>query len=213
VTAGGGGRGTARTPLYRSDWRYVEKAALNDFTAEEFDRLNAQRRVYDAEQQADAVLAMFGAAENEPSFGYQINHFEHGLQSATMLAEAGFGEEDVVVGLLHDIGFVACPDRHGAFAAELLGAYVEPRNVWMLRHHQRFGSFPPPADGDPGALEREQWRGHPHFDWTVTFVEEFDQNAIDPSRENLPLETFEPLLRRIFARAPRPLPEIDDENP
>jgi hypothetical protein len=198
--------------LYRPDWRYVEKGALNDFTSEEFDRLNGQRRIYYAEQQADAVLAMFRAAEHEPSFGYQINHFEHGLQSATMLLEAGFGEEDVVVGLLHDIGFVACPDRHGAFAAELLGSYVEPRNVWMLRHHQRFGSFPPPAPGDSGLLEREQWRGHPHFDWTVTFVEEFDQNAVDPSRENLPLESFEPLVRRIFARTPRPVSDVDDED-
>jgi hypothetical protein len=205
----GEGRGTARTPLYRPDWSYVEKAALNEFTAEEFDHLNRQRRIYYAEQQADAVLAMFRVAEHEPSFGYQINHYEHGLQSATMLLDAGFGEEDVVVGLLHDIGFVACPDRHGAFAAELLGAYVEPRNVWMLRHHQRFGSFPPPADGDSSPLERERWRGHPHFDWTVTFVEEFDQNAVDPGLENLPLERFEPLVRRIFGRAPRPLTDDD----
>jgi len=191
-----GYRGGPRTPLAHPEWTYIEKAALNDFTADELDVLNAQRRIYYAESQAEAILAMFAVAEHEPSFGYQINHFQHGLQSATMLFRAGYDEEDVVVGLLHDIGFVACPDRHGAFAAELLGAYVGDDNLWMLRHHQVAGS----------ASGRDRWRDHPSFEWTLTFVEQFDQNAVDPDYENLPLSFFEPLVRRIFARTPRPLP-------
>jgi predicted HD phosphohydrolase len=197
-----------RSPLYRPEWSYIEKPALNDFSAEEFALLNEQRRLYHAERQADSILAMFGAAQHEPSFGYQINHYEHGLQSATMLFRDGFDEEDVVVGLLHDIGFVACQTRHGAFSAELLGAYVEDRNVWMLRHHQAFGSFLPTlSDGvDEGDLPRERWRSHPFFDWTLSFVEHYDQNAIDPAYENLPVEFFEPMVRRIFSRTPRSLP-------
>jgi predicted HD phosphohydrolase len=199
--------GDSRSPLYRPEWSYIEKPALNDFSAEDFTLLNTQRGLYHAERQPDSILAMFGAAEHEPSFGYQINHYQHGLQSATMLFRDGFDEEDVVVGLLHDIGFVTCPTRHGAFSAELLGAYVDDRNIWMLRHHQAFGSFRPAIEDDDGSeLPRERWRGHPFFDWTVTFVEHYDQNAIDPGYENLPVEFFEPMVRRIFSRAPRPLP-------
>jgi predicted HD phosphohydrolase len=198
-----------RSPLYRDDWSYIERAALNDFSEEEFALLNSQRRVYYAEHQAESVLAMMRAAQHEPSFGYQINHYEHGLQSATMLFRDGHEAEDVIVGLLHDIGFIACPDRHGAFAAELLGAYVDERNVWMLRHHQSFGSFGAGRGAGTSPLPREKWRGHRHFDWTLTFVEEYDQNAIDPAYENLPLDFFEPLLREVFGRKPHPVPPWD----
>lgn len=191
-----------RSPLYHDDWQYIERPALNDFSEKEFALLNTQRRVYYAEHQVESILAMMRAAQHEPSFGYQINHYEHGLQSATMLFRDGYGPEDVVVGLLHDIGFIACPDRHGAFSAELLGAYVDERNVWMLRHHQSFGSFRGSLDKGTSVLPREKWRGHPHFEWTLTFVEEYDQNAIDPTYSNLPLEFFEPLLREVFARTP-----------
>lgn len=203
-----GTAGKGRSPLLHPEWRYVEKGALNDFSPEDDALLDVQRRRYYAEVQAEAVLALFGAAESEPSFGYQVNHYRHGLQSASMLARSGYDEEDVVVGLLHDVGFVACPDRHGAFAAELLGAYVGDRNVWMLRHHQRFGSHPRrvDAEGRPAPLPRDHWRGHPYFDWTVTFVEEFDQNAVDAGYEELPLSYFGPLVRHVFARTPRPLP-------
>jgi predicted HD phosphohydrolase len=195
-----------RSPLYREDWSYIERAALNDFSAEEFALLNEQRRVYYAEHQVGSILAMMRAARPEPSFGYQVNHYEHGLQSATMLFRDGYEPEDVVVGLLHDIGFITCPDRHGAFAAELLGAYVSERNVWMLRHHQSFGSFGASlTPGTPG-LPREKWRDHPYYGWTLTFVEEYDQNAIDPQYENLPLEFFEPFVQEVFARKPHAVP-------
>ncbi|HXW78735.1 MAG TPA: hypothetical protein VEJ84_04510 [Acidimicrobiales bacterium] len=198
-----------RNPLYHDDWRYIERTTLNDFSEEEFAVLNAQRRVYYAEHQAESVMAMMRAAKHEASFGYQINHYEHGLQSATMLFRDGYAAEDVVVGLLHDIGFITCPDRHGAFAAELLGAYVDERNVWMLRHHQSFGSFRGSFSPGTSVLPREKWREHPYFDWTLTFVEEYDQNAIDPAYENLPLEFFEPLVREVFARKPHPVAPFD----
>ncbi len=152
-----------RSPLYHDDWRYIERVALNDFSSEEWALLNAQRHVYYAEHQVESILAMMRAAQHEPSFGYQINHYEHGLQSATMLLRDGYDTEDVVVALLHDIGFITCPDRHGAFSAELLGAYVDDRNVWMLRHHQSFGSFPRTLGPDTSALPREKWPRSPVF--------------------------------------------------
>ena len=49
---------------------------------------------------------------------------------------------------------------------------------------------------------REQFRGHPCFERTAQFCERYDSPAFDPSRETLPLEAFEPMVRRLFA-APR----------
>jgi hypothetical protein len=47
----------------------------------------------------------------------------------------------------------------------------------------------------------------------MNFVEEFDQNAVDPRRVSLPLEDFAPLVRRIFARSPHPVPDFDQPEP
>ena len=37
---------------------------------------------------------------------------------------------------------------------------------------------------------------------TVRFTGEYDQTAFDPGYETRPLEYFEPMVRRIFAREP-----------
>lgn len=195
-----------RTPLYRDDWHYIEPVPLEEFRAGDFALMDEQRAVYYGEEQARHVLTMLAASENEPSFGYQINNFRHCLQSATMAHRAGKSEDYVAVALLHDIGFIACPTVHGRFAAMLLAPYVEPEIVWMLEHHQVFQDFHchhhPTLDPDA----RERWRGHPAFATTAEFVAMFDQGAMDPDYENLPLEFFEPMVRRLFSRAPRSIP-------
>ena len=37
----------------------------------------------------------------------------------------------------------------------------------------------------------------------VEFCEKYDQNCFDPAYASLPLEFFEPMVRRIFSQAPR----------
>jgi predicted HD phosphohydrolase len=196
-----------RDPLLYPDWQYVENTVTASFTAADWAQLDKQRDVYYAEVQAAAVLRMMAAAQHEPTFGYQINHYHHGLQVATMLLRDGYSDEDVVVGLLHDIGFIACPERHGAYAGELLGAYVSDRNYWMVRHHQEIGDIQTDHGQGTSTAEADwqRWRGHPHFAWTLEFVQRYDLNAIDPSYDSAPLEFFEPLVRRVFVRPGRPL--------
>jgi hypothetical protein len=106
--------------------------------------LEQQRALYLARHQADQALRLLSASQNDPCFGYQVNNYRHCLQSATMVLRDGLPEEDVVVALLHDVGFIACPLLHGDFAASLLGAYVSDRNHWMLRHHATFQNLHSP---------------------------------------------------------------------
>ena len=42
---------------------------------------------------------------------------------------------------------------------------------------------------------------------TVDFCEKYDQNCFDPDFESLPIEFFEPMVRRIFSQEPRFLEE------
>lgn len=200
----------ARTPLARlvhADFQYVAKPAMEHFDRDDWARLARQRVEFNSEVKASSVLAMLAASESEPSFGYQINNYQHCLQAATMAYLDGLDEEDVVVALLHDVGFVVCPERHGAFAAELMGGYVSERNYWMLRHHQIFLDYhvEDHPDDDFDRHGRDRWRGHEHYEWTREFVCRYDQGAIDPQYDNAPLEFFEPMVHRIFARPARPL--------
>jgi predicted HD phosphohydrolase len=196
-----------RHPLLSPDWRYIPKNRLANFTRQDWAALNAQRAIWYRQRQGDAVLDLLRAGEHETTFGYQVNNFQHSLQSATLVHADGRDEEDIVVALLHDIGFLVCPERHGAFSAELLGGYVSDANYWMLRHHQAFGAkhVLDHTDEFHDPDQRERWRGHPHFEWTAEFVERYDVDAIDPDYRNKPLEFFAPMVRRIFDRPVKPI--------
>jgi predicted HD phosphohydrolase len=198
--------GTATSPLLRLDWRYVRKPDLDAFEASDWALLNAQRAAYMAEEQARQALDMLDASRHAPSFGYQINNYRHCLQSATMCLRDGHDEETIVVALFHDLGFICCPETHGAFAADLLAPYISEANDWMLRHHAVFQQVHAVTFPGLNPDEREKWRGHPHFDWTADFVAKYDQNAIDPAYDDLSLEDFVPMVQRVFARPPRPIP-------
>ena len=189
-----------QAPLDRPGWSYIDKAALDDFRETDWRTMGLQRRSFYADHQAEHVLALLSLEKSHTSFGYRINNYQHGLQTATMVMRAGLDEETIVVALLHDIGFIACPATHGDFAAALLAAYVSERHVWMLTHHQVFQQIHLHEYPGVDMHEREKWRGHVHFDWTAEFVEKFDQRAIDPAGEMMPIEAFVPMVHRVFAR-------------
>lgn len=197
---------TSFDPLLDAGWDYVDHPSLDDFRAADWAVLERQRGPYQADQQGAQALRLLSASRDDPSFGYACNNYRHCLQSATLAFQAGLDEEAVVVALLHDIGFIVCPTSHGAFSAALLGPYVDESHHWMLTHHALFQTHHIHEHPTIRSDLRERWRGHPHFAWTADFVARFDQNAIDPRGPFMPLEAFEPMVRRIFARPPRPLP-------
>ncbi len=197
-----------RDPLLRPEWQYIEHCNMDDYGQEDWLIVNRQRAEYLAEERATQALELLSASRNAPTFGYLINNYEHCLQTATLLHRDGHDEETVVTGLFHDVGFIVCPENHERFAADLVRPFVSEKNVWMLEHHEIFQrvhlhGFYERQDAE-FINAREQWRGHPFYDWTIEFVERYDIVAIDPDIENLPIEFFEPMVRRVFSRSPSP---------
>jgi predicted HD phosphohydrolase len=192
-----------RTPLADPAWAYVDAPTLEACTAADLALLERQSAVYFAQRQAADILRMLAGSADDPSYGYHVNNYRHCLQSATLALRDGLDEETVVVALLHDIGFVASPSAHGAVAAALLRPYISAANHWMLLHHQVFQDYHLAGDAKVDREARERWRGHPSFEWTARFVATYDQNAMDASYDALPLSTFEPMVRRLFARPPQ----------
>ncbi len=189
---------STNTPLMDDKWEYFEKPVA-EFKERDWKVINSQRQKYYAKLQVEQMLRMLRSMEYDLSFGYPINTYRHCLQSATKVYRDGHDTETVVTALFHDIGFVVSPKTHGEFAATLLKPYISEKNYWMLFHHgdfQLYYCYEHPEV--PNRLVREQWRESPYFDWAAEFVEKYDQAAMDPSYESLPLEFFEPMVAEVI---------------
>ncbi len=174
---------------------------MQDGTAEEYAFLEEQATAYHQAHLVEHVLGQLKMMAG-PMLGYKIDRYEHSLQSATRALRDGAEEEMVVAALLHDIGDVVAPDNHSEYAAAVLRPYVSEKTYWIVKHHGIFQGyyFWHHLGGDRDA--RERYREHPWFDDCAKFCADYDQNCFDPDYENEPLETFEPMVRRVFARKP-----------
>jgi len=194
------------SPLFENNWTYAQPVSLDDFSAEDWALLEHQRVPYGASQRAKQALVMLTAQADAPTFGYQINNYEHCLQAATLMLKDGAEEEDIVVALFHDLGFITNNENHGEFSATFLALYVSERNVWMLERHMYFQALHCRTHPDVDPNIRERWRGHPHFEYAANWVALYDVPSINPVMENASLETFIPMVEQLFATPRNEIP-------
>ena len=154
-----------------------------------------------AKKTADRILK-FLSSLTETLEGYQVSRLEHSLQSATRALRAGESEEMIVAALLHDIGDELAPMNHSEYAAAILKPYVSEKTHWVVEKHGEFQAFYYAHHLGGNRNKRDKYKGHKYFDACVNFCEKYDQCSFDPNYESYPLERFEPMVRRIFARKP-----------
>jgi predicted HD phosphohydrolase len=135
--------------------------------------------------------------------GFAVDRLEHSLQTATRAHQAGKDEEYVVCALLHDIGDILGPRNHADIAAAILHPYVSEANHWMLANHGVFQGYYFFHHLGLDRDMREQFRGHPHFEYTAQFCHLFDQSAFDPNFKSMPLDAFYPMIQRVVAEPKR----------
>ena len=150
---------------------------------------------------ADRVLAQLRALSGSLA-GYQVDRLEHSLQTATRAYRDGAEEEMVVAALLHDVDDLLAPHSHGELSALILRPYVTEKTWWIVRHHGLFQLVHYAHFHGRDRNARDQYRDHPWYQDAVDFCHRWDQAAFDPAYESLPLEYFEPMVRRVFAREP-----------
>jgi predicted HD phosphohydrolase len=155
-----------------------------------------------AQELPDRLIAHLKMLQHD-SGGFAVDRLEHSVQTATRAYRDGRDEEYVVCALLHDIGDILGPSNHAEIGAVILKPYVSERNHWMVDKHGIFQGyyFFKYLGLDPDL--REQYRGHPDFEYTAQFCHLYDQCAFDPNYDSMPLEAFEPMLRRVFERPKR----------
>ena len=154
-----------------------------------------------AKKTAERILK-FLSSLTETLEGYQVSRLEHSLQSATRALRAGESEEMIVAALLHDIGDELAPMNHSEYAAAILKPYVSEKTHWVVEKHGEFQAFYYAHHLGGNRNKRDKYKGHKYFDACVNFCEKYDQCSFDPNYESYPLERFEPMVRRIFARKP-----------
>jgi len=135
-------------------------------------------------------------------FGYRVTRLQHSLQTATRALRDGADDELTAAALLHDIGDEIAPYNHSEMAAAILRPYVRPEVAWIVEHHGLFQNYyyVHHLGGDRHA--RDRLRDHPWYQGCVHFCAAWDQCSFDPDYASESLEFFEPLVRRIFTRAP-----------
>jgi predicted HD phosphohydrolase len=174
--------------------------AMTEGTREDWGLIGAEFQRF-ASALPDRVLAHLKLLKGDFG-GFPIDRLEHCLQTATRAHQAGRDEEYVVCALLHDIGDTLGPYNHADVAATILKPFVSEENHWMVEHHGVFQGYYffhfVGLDRDM----REQFRGHPQFEKTEEFCRVFDQTAFDPNFQSMPLDAFEPMIRRVLS-APR----------
>ena len=134
--------------------------------------------------------------------GYRIDRYQHSLQTATRALRAGECDEIVVASLIHDIGDALSPENHAELGAAVLRPYVAKHTYWLVLQHGLFQGYYYFDKIGQDANARARHRGHPAFEMTLRFCEEYDQTSFDPDYDTFAIDRFVPMVERILRANP-----------
>ena len=177
----------------------VSFTQMKDGTREDYEFLREAEKPHLA-MTPERILRELRAQGEETLPGYKITRLEHGLQAATRARREGADVDWIVAALLHDIGDGLAPQNHDRFAAEILRPFLREEVCWVVEHHGIFQMHYYAHHYGWDRDARERFRDHPCFKSCADFCERWDQASFDPGYDSDPLESFEPLVREVFAR-------------
>ena len=177
----------------------VSFTQMKDGTREDYELLREAEKPHLA-MTPDRIMRELRAQGEETLPGYKITRLEHGLQAATRARREGADVDWIVAALLHDIGDGLAPQNHDRFAAEILRPFLREEVCWVVEHHGIFQMHYYAHHYGWDRDARERFRDHPCFKSCADFCERWDQASFDPGYDSDPLESFEPLVREVFAR-------------
>lgn len=177
------------------DAGHMHFSRMDDMTRDDY---AVPKRVHEQnlENLPDLLLNLLDTLGGDEA--YPVDRRTHSLQAATRALRDGRDEEYVVVALLHDIGEALGPFNHGEVIAAILKPFISEANHWTLEHPLFQTYFYGSNVGiDPNG--RDAYRDSPYFERTAQFCALYDEVSFDPNYDNEPLETFEPMVRRVLS--------------
>ena len=173
----------------------VSFTSMAEGTKEDWDFLVPDMEQFEKEL-PDRLLAALDQLK-ESAGGFQVSRYEHSLQGATRALRDGRDEEYVVATLLHDISDALAPFTHSEASAAILKPFVRPELTWIIGHHAVFQQYFYAHHFGRDRNVRDRWRDHEWFESCKEFCEKYDQNCFDPNYDTLPIDVFEPMVRRV----------------
>lgn len=177
----------------------VSFTRMDQSTPEDIALIVAESKIHLNDPLPDTMIAMLEALRG-PTVGYQIDRYDHSLQTASRALRDGAETDLIVAALLHDVGDAIAPANHSELAAAIVRPYLSAEATWVVKHHGVFQGY---HYWDRLGLDtnaRERYRDSPYFDTCAYFCAEWDQVSFDPEYDTLPIETFVPMLREVFTR-------------
>ncbi len=175
---------------------------MADGTPEDYGFLTPE---FESHARANLVQNLIGMLDllRGPKLGYQIDRYQHSLQSASRAMRNDESVDLIVGALLHDVADGFAPDNHSEAAASVLAPYVDDETHWVVKHHGIFQGYYyfHHLGGDRDA--RDRYRQSPHFEACVRFCHNYDQNCFDPDYPTIAIDDFLPLLHEVFDRPSR----------
>lgn len=172
--------------------------AMQEGTAEDWQIISSHFRDF-AKDLPDRIISHLKLLDGDYG-GFPIDRLQHSLQTATRAHRDGRDEEYVICALLHDIGDTLGSYNHPDIAAAILKPFVSEENHWMVEKHGVFQGYYFFHHLGMDRHLRDQFKDHPLYAYTAEFCAKYDATAFDPDYAAEPLEFFEPMLRRVFAR-------------
>ena len=173
---------------------------MKDGTKEEYLFLDKHEQKY-INGTADRLLKFMEGLKDTLE-GYQITRLEHSLQTATRALNEKASDEMIVACLLHDIGDELAPLNHAECAAAILKLYVSEKTHWIIEKHGIFQMYYYAHHLGKNKNQRDKYKDHPYYQDAVDFCEKWDQSSFDSDYENMTLEEFAPMVKKIFSRKP-----------
>ncbi len=176
---------------------------MQDGTAEDWAIIGAAHKEHFTKTPAH-LMDMLRSLESV-TVGFACDQLQHSLMTGTLARRDGAGDEEVAIALLHDIGKAVNIPNHGAIGAELMRPYVSEDAYHAIYNHQRFQGkyYYEFAGANPNM--REDFTSESWYDLAIKLVDRWDAPAFDPDYEVDSLESFEPLLQKMFSQPLRAL--------
>jgi len=181
---------------------HVSWGSMDQGTKEDYEFLGPLFDEHVGGQLIESLVKLLKSMEG-PKLGYQIDRYEHSLQSASRALRNDESIDLVVAALLHDVADSFAPANHSAVAAAMVAPYVDDETHWVIKHHGLFQGYYYFHHMGGNRDARDLFKDNPYYESCVHFCAEYDQNCFDPDYPNLPLNDFIPMMEEVFSRPSR----------
>ncbi len=120
--------------------RVVGFTRMDESTKEDIALIFTESKKFLNDRLVDTMVDLLDSLKG-PTLGYQVDRYEHSLQTASRAYREGARTDLIVAALLHDVGDAMAPANHAELAASIVRPYLDAESTWVVQHHGIFQGY------------------------------------------------------------------------